>query len=115
MNPDDGTITFADQFTGYVDKETGNLYLCDMNALMPKQFPTKSNKKGNQFFFNIGFYTSAGYWGYDQSNNNSNLETFVIKGPAPSGAPAKKDFKRNVLRIKNVKKNVKVRPVAALR
>ena len=115
VNPDDGTITFADQFTGYVDKETGNLYLCDMNALMPKQFPTKSNKKDDQFFFNIGFYTSAGYWGYDQSNNNSNLETFVIKGPAPSGAPAKKDFKRNVLRIKNVKKNVKVRPVAALR
>lgn len=110
---EDGTLSFEDQYTGYTDSSAGDLMFCDMNALYPDYFPTKSYYNNGTFYFNIGFYANDGWWGYDQSDDNSNLETFTLTAEAgakgANKAPAK--GKKNVKRPVHAKKNVLGRPV----
>lgn len=108
---DDGYITFEDQYSGYTDASAGDLMFCDMNALYPDNFPTKSYYSNGQFFFNIGFYANDGWWGYDQSDDNDDLETFVLTAQAAKAmkAPAKKG-KKNVKRPVHAKKHIIGKP-----
>ena len=114
---DDGYVTFEDQYTGYTDSSAGDLMFCDMNALYPDNFPKKSYYSNGQFFFNIGFYANDGWWGYDQSDNNDDLETFTLTANAAKGmkkAPKKGNRKANVKHPEHVKKHVAGgRPVKA--
>lgn len=89
---DDGNITFEDQYTGYTDAKDGDLMVCDMNALNPGNFPTVSYYQNGVFYLNTGYYANDGFWGYDDSDNNDNLETFTLTaeaGSKPANAPKK--------------------------
>lgn len=86
----DGTITFEDQYTGYTSATNGDVYVQDMHVIAPSQFPTPNYYSDGVFYFNIGYHCAAGYYGFDKSENNDNLETFTLTGVATEadGKPA---------------------------
>ena len=88
---EDGTITFDDQFTGYTDSSYGEIYVTDMHACYPEDFPDASYYSNGTFNFNIGYYCDAGFFNYG-------FEKFVLTGTAAKAAvksAKKKSFAYN--------------------
>ena len=85
---EEGVITFEDQYTGYTDSSAGDLMVCDIHSIYPDNMPTPSYKDGNVFYFNAAYYANDGWWGYDESEGNDDLEYFEIDGD--SNAASKK-------------------------
>lgn len=108
---EEGYLTFEDQYSGYTDASAGDLMFCDMNAMYPDNFPTKSYYSNGEFYFNIGFYANDGWWGYDQSDDNDDLETFTLTANAAKAkkTPAK-NGRKNVKRPVHAKKNIIGKP-----
>ena len=103
---EEGIITFEDQFTG-AETSSGDLMVCDIHGLYPDNFPTPSHQEGDVFFFNCGYYADNGWWRYDQSDNNDDLEYFKLSA---EGAPkAKAGKKAKVKGVKKVHNSLKFR------
>lgn len=83
---DDGTITFEDQYTGYTDLSAGDVMVADVHALYPEDFPTAGYYRDNVLYFNTGYYVEGGFVAYDESEDNSILETFTITGETDAKA-----------------------------
>lgn len=83
-----GKISFEDQYTGYsgIDDKT-DLMVTDMYTW---EFPTQSYVSGNTYYFNIGYYDNDDWWGYDDSDDNDNLETFVLTSASSAKGSLKK-------------------------
>lgn len=102
---EDGTITFDDQYTGYTHSSYGDVMVADMHAISPEDFPTVGYFKDNVFHFNTGYYVEEGFMAYDESDDNSILETFTITGPAKAKAKAKANVEKSEKAVKKINKN----------
>ena len=106
MNPEDGTISFEEQSTGYIAGDI-EVLVEDMYAVAPDQFEPSHYENG-VFYFSIGYYATGGYgWqGYG-------TETFTLTANY-SGAKTNKSYLVSPWMKnwnKNNKFNSKLKPV----
>lgn len=99
---EDGTLSFDDQTTGYVDSEIGEIFVADMYAYYPDKFEP-SFYEGNVFTFSIGYYAGDEWINYG-------TETYTLTGTAVKAEKRMKSVFQKALEVRKDLHPVRIAP-----